>query len=646
MHTQTKSNTWAVITGASSGFGEEFARQYAARGHSLVLVARRKDRLEQLAESLRSNYKVEVVVEGVDLSDLESVRQLHQRVQERGIKIDVLINNAGYGLQGGFQDANLNDALGMVQLDIASLTAVTHLLAADMRARGSGKILLVSSLLAQVGVESFAVYAAAKAYVLRFGEALHREMKKDGITVTTLCPGLSDTGFAAAAQMHVSPPLKLLMMKPEPVVKAGIRALNAGRISVVPGLPNKFMALFIWATPRWLHQAMFAKVMSPKPMSNIQGGKGTMTSPNQYSHLRLLASSLMAALLITGCTNPPVGDPRIQPPTVAVCHAKPAQSTQRTFTGVVDARVVSALGFRLGGKVLERFVSVGQHVKKGQLLMKLDAVDLQLSVAAQQANVAAARARYTQAKADEARVARLVKTGAVSNQEYDLARASLDSSKALLEAAEAQAKVTNNASTYAELLADADGVIVRTAGEPGQVVSAGQMVMQLAQDGPREALIHLPEGLRPDWGSAATAQLHGQTTPIHGAKLRELSDAADPTSRTFEARYVLEGDAAQSPLGSTVVVTLTTPQSPGSLALSLPIGAIHDSGTGPGVWIVEGTATVNFRSVKVDRIGKDEAVLSSGLKPEETVVALGAHMLHEGQTVRITTQQNFSGASL
>ncbi len=275
MHFRTENRPWALITGASSGFGEEFARQYASQGCSLVLVARRKDRLESLASSLRSKHQVEVIVEGVDLSDLESVRQLHQRVRERGITIDVLINNAGYGVHGGFQEAGLNDALGMVQLDIASLTAVTHLFAADMLARRSGKILLVSSLLAHVAVESFAVYAAAKAYVLRFGEALHREMKRDGITVTTLCPGLSDTGFAEAAQIQVSPLLKLLMMKPQPVVKSGIRALNAGRISVVPGLPNKFMALFIWASPRWLHQAVFAKVMSPKTKSNLQGGKAS-----------------------------------------------------------------------------------------------------------------------------------------------------------------------------------------------------------------------------------------------------------------------------------------------------------------------------------------------------------------------------------
>jgi short-subunit dehydrogenase len=111
-------------------------------------------------------------------------------------------------------------------------------------------------------VANFAVYAAAKAYVLRLGEALHREFKRDGITVTTLCPGASDTGFAKTAQMKITPMLKPLMMKPEPVVRSGIRALQAGRMSVVPGFGNKFLAVFTWATPRWLHQAAMSQAMN------------------------------------------------------------------------------------------------------------------------------------------------------------------------------------------------------------------------------------------------------------------------------------------------------------------------------------------------------------------------------------------------
>lgn len=261
MHTKSKDKTWVLITGASSGFGEEFARQYAEQGHSLVLVARRLDRLQKITDSLREQFRVEVVMEGVDLSDIDAVRQLHQRLTDRGVAIDILINNAGHGLQGSFVDAPLDSVLSMVQLDVASLTAVTHVFAQDMRTRKRGKILLVASLLGYLGVENFAVYSAAKAYVLRFGEALHRELKRDGITVTALCPGMSDTGFAKAAQMKLTPGLRMLMMQPPPVVRAGIRALNAGRMSVVPGLANKVMAIFIWSTPRWLHQAAFSRVM-------------------------------------------------------------------------------------------------------------------------------------------------------------------------------------------------------------------------------------------------------------------------------------------------------------------------------------------------------------------------------------------------
>ena len=226
------------------------------------LVARRLDRLQALAEALRRQHRIDVVVEQVDLSDIAAVIQLHRRLRDQGIAIEILINNAGHGLQGPFVDSQLDAALAMVQLDVASLTAITHVFAQDMRARGRGKILLVASVLAYQGVQNFAVYSAAKAYVLRLGEALHRELKRDGVTVTALCPGMSDTGFAGAAQQKITPALKLLMMQPAPVVRAGIRALQAGRISVAPGWANKASVIFIWATPRWLHQAVFSRTMN------------------------------------------------------------------------------------------------------------------------------------------------------------------------------------------------------------------------------------------------------------------------------------------------------------------------------------------------------------------------------------------------
>lgn len=352
----------------------------------------------------------------------------------------------------------------------------------------------------------------------------------------------------------------------------------------------------------------------------------------------LLAGGLTVALMAGGSSKAAVKDPRLQPPKVEVVEAQAAGSNSRTFTGIVEARVQSDLGFRVGGKILERSVNMGQRVQKGQVLMRLDALDLELAFAAQKANVEAARAKYIQAKADEARFAALVASGAVSRQEYDRARAALDSGKAELEAAEAQARVSNNSSEYAVLLADADGVIVRTLSEPGQVVAAGQTVIQLAHDGPREALINLPEGVRPDLETPASARLYGRDQ-MYQAKLRELSEAADPASRTFAARFVLEGEAALAPLGSTVTVTLVAKQTADSQCVQLPVGAICDRGSGPGVWIVNDKSEVKFRSVKIASIGKEEVVVSGGVQAGEKVVALGAQLLHEGQAVNLPKEE-------
>jgi len=355
------------------------------------------------------------------------------------------------------------------------------------------------------------------------------------------------------------------------------------------------------------------------------------------------AGGLTLALMVSGCSKATAKDPRLQSPRVEIFKAEIAGLNRRTFTGIVEARVQSDLGFRVGGKILERCVDVGQRVQKGQVLMRIDPVDLKLSAAAERSNVEAAQAKYTQAETDEARFAKLVKSGAVSRQEYDHARQALDSAKAQVDAAEAQARVSGNSSEYAVLLADADGVIVRTLSEPGQVVAAGQPVIQFAHDGAREALVNLPEGVRPDLGTIASARLYGQDQ-MYAARLRQLSDAADPVSRTFEARYVLEGEAASAPLGSTVNITLLTKQISGSQPVMIPIGAVYDGGSGPGVWIVDDKSEVKFRRVEIASIGQEEAVVSHGVEVGEKVVALGAHLLHEGQTVNFANEEKRSNA--
>ncbi|SCW32665.1 RND family efflux transporter, MFP subunit [Pseudomonas sp. NFACC52] len=310
----------------------------------------------------------------------------------------------------------------------------------------------------------------------------------------------------------------------------------------------------------------------------------------------------------------------------------------RSFTGVVAARVQSDLGFRVSGKVLERLVDAGQAVKKGQPLMRLDPIDLGLQARAQQEAVTAARARAKQTADDEARYRELVAAGAISASGYDQIKAAADTAKAQLSAAEAQADVARNASGYAVLLADADGVVMETLAEPGQVVSPGQPVVRLARAGQREAVVQLPETLRPAVGSSAQATLYGNTSGAVAARLRLLSDSADRVTRTFEARYVLEGALANAPLGSTVTLRIAEGVAQEQV-LQVPIAALYDPGNGTGVWVIDGEpAKVTWRPVQVLGLSDDAARVAGRLNVGERIVGLGAHLLREGEPVRPLAQ--------
>lgn len=329
-------------------------------------------------------------------------------------------------------------------------------------------------------------------------------------------------------------------------------------------------------------------------------------------------------------------DPRTRPPLVLVMTPVAESGTNREFTGVVAARVQSDLGFRVGGKVIERLVNAGEVVRRGQPLMRIDQTDLALAMRATLGTVEAARARALQTAADERRLRDLVAAGAVSASSYDQAKAAADAARAQLSAAQARAGVSRNEAGYSVLVADAGGTVVETLVEPGQVVGAGQVVMRVARSGPREAVVQLPEDLRPAIGSAARARTYGGA--LGSATLRQLSDAANPMSRTFEARYVLAGEAARAPLGSTVTVTLALPGDAG--ATQVPLGAIRDAGKGPGVWIVSKAAQpkVTWRPVRIATLGEETATISAGLNAGDRFVAMGAHMLHEGQPVRVAAR--------
>jgi RND family efflux transporter MFP subunit len=340
-------------------------------------------------------------------------------------------------------------------------------------------------------------------------------------------------------------------------------------------------------------------------------------------------------LALAACSEKPATDPRTEAPLVRAATVQQATVAARAFSGVVAARVQSDLGFRVSGKVLERLVDAGQTVKRGQVLMRIDPADLRLTARAQQDAVTAARARAFQSAEDEARYRDLRGTGAVSASAYDQAKAAADAARAQLSAAEAQALVADNASGYAAIVADSDGVVMETLAEPGQVVAAGQTVLRLAHAGQREAVIQLPETLRPALGSAAQATQFGRDGAA-SARLRQLSDAADRLTRTYEARYVLEGELSNAPLGSTVTVSIAPAQAASAEGLQVPVSAIFDAGKGPSVWLLSGNPVkVTRRGVTVRQLSDDSALIGGPLTPGDQVVALGAHLLNEGAAVRV-----------
>jgi RND family efflux transporter MFP subunit len=359
----------------------------------------------------------------------------------------------------------------------------------------------------------------------------------------------------------------------------------------------------------------------------------------RFRAIFLATTALVAALGVAACKKPEAAaaDVRTRDRIVLVASVEAAEDADPAYTGLIAARVQSDLGFRVQGKVTARLVDTGQSVKAGQALMRIDATDYTHAITAQVGEVASAQARYTQAAADEKRYRGLVASGAISRTLYDQAKAAADSAAALLAAAQAQEKVARNQGGYATLLADADGTVVETLAEPGQVVTAGQIVIRLAHAGPREASVYLPETSRPALHSVAQATLYGGKVTV-AAHLRQLADSADPLTRTYEARYVLDGAGAQAPLGATVTLQMSGARPDASV--QVPLGALDDEGHGPGLWAIDpGTSRVKFRPVSVAALGSVTAVLSGGAPPGLRIVAAGGHFLHDGQRVQMASEQ-------
>ncbi|MFN5883949.1 MAG: SDR family NAD(P)-dependent oxidoreductase [Bacteroidota bacterium] len=241
----------ALITGASNGIGLELAKVHASKGGDLVLVARNKAKLDELKSTLENEYKVKVYTIGKDLSDTNAANEVYNETIHQNIQIDYLINNAGFGEFGLFTDTDWNKELQMINLNITTLTAFTKLYLQDMVKRRSGKIMNVASTAAFQSGPTMAVYFATKAYVLSFSEAVNNEVSDKGVTITTLCPGATESGFQAAAAMEESRLVKgRKLPSSEEVAQYGYAAMMKGKTVAIHGLMNWILANSVRFTPR------------------------------------------------------------------------------------------------------------------------------------------------------------------------------------------------------------------------------------------------------------------------------------------------------------------------------------------------------------------------------------------------------------
>jgi short-subunit dehydrogenase len=252
----------ALVTGASLGIGRELARVFAENGHPLVLSARSEDKLRELARELETRHGVRVDVVPADLGDPATPKRLFDEVAEKNLRIDYLVNNAGFGTTGPFLETDLGREMEMVRLNVAALTELSHRFGRGMAERRSGGILNIASTAAFQPGPNMAVYYATKAYVLSFSEALAEELRASGVRVAAYCPGPVDTEFARTAGNADSVLFRLGAARPEAVARDAYRSLMRGRAVTVQGVTNWIGVQLLRISPRFLVRRIVAWVNS------------------------------------------------------------------------------------------------------------------------------------------------------------------------------------------------------------------------------------------------------------------------------------------------------------------------------------------------------------------------------------------------
>ncbi len=351
---------------------------------------------------------------------------------------------------------------------------------------------------------------------------------------------------------------------------------------------------------------------------------------------RSLPLAVLPLWVLVGCGQSAPTDEPVRAVKLMTVQAVGVDGVQE-FSGEVKARTEVRLGFRVGGKLAQRVVDVGQSVQPGQLLAVLDPQDFQLSVQAAQAGVGAAQTQRDLAAADLKRYETLRDQGFVSNADIERRQTVLRAAEATLAQAQAQAGVQTNQSTYTRLLADAAAVVVAVEAEPGQVLAAGASVVRLAHNGLRDVVFSVPESVvaqvRTGQTVAVSLWSEGEAGVERSGQVREVAASADAATRTYAVKVSLSG-TDQPPLGATATVRWGAVAAKGVKTIQLPSSALWKQGGGQAVWVFDAsTQTVKARTVQVAGLNGNQVVLAGGLQLGEEVVSVGAHVLSEGQKV-------------
>nr|WP_245430823.1 efflux RND transporter periplasmic adaptor subunit [Rhodoplanes roseus] len=357
----------------------------------------------------------------------------------------------------------------------------------------------------------------------------------------------------------------------------------------------------------------------------------------------MVAPLMVAAIALAGCgeSNGTPGKAQVldRPVLVAPVHFEDLTDT-RTFAATIRPRIESDLGFRVTGKVAKRLVQNGDRVTKGQPLLLLDTNDLELQLQQSEAEVRAAKTNLIQAEADESRSTELQKKGWTAAATLEKSRATAEEARGRLTRAQRQLDLARNSLDYATLEADADGIITATPVEPGQVVASGQAAVRLARLAEVEALVALPETfVERARNATGTLTLWSLADRSYDVRLRELSPAADTTTRTYAARYTIPGADEAVRLGMSA--TLTLREGKGERAARLPLTALLNQGQGPIVWVVDRDGRLEARNVTVSRYEGRSVLIDAGVKEGESVVTLGVQKLDPGLVVRPVASLSF-----